>query len=94
MTLTKSTIIGKISEQMEYTVKESSAIFEECLSIVKSTLEAGEDVKITGFGSFVVKQKHERRGRNPQTGASLMLPPRRIVNFKLSGKLNDQINGD
>ena len=79
---------------MEYTVKESSAIFEECLSIVKSTLEAGEDVKITGFGSFVVKQKHERRGRNPQTGASLMLPPRRIVNFKLSGKLNDQINGD
>jgi len=94
VTLTKSTIIGKISEQMEYTVKESSAIFEECLSIVKSTLEAGEDVKITGFGSFVVKQKHERRGRNPQTGASLMLPPRRIVNFKLSGKLNDQINGD
>ena len=92
MALTKATIIGNISEQMEYTVKESSALFEEFLSIVKSTLESGEDVKISGFAKFEVKQKTDRRGRNPQTGESLTIESRKIVVFRTSAMLRDRIN--
>ncbi len=77
---------------MEYTVKESSALFEEFLSIVKSTLESGEDVKISGFGKFEVKQKTDRRGRNPQTGESLTIESRKIVVFRTSAMLRDRIN--
>jgi len=92
--LTKIDIIKKIVDQIGMSKKDSVDIVESVLSIIKSTLEAGEDVKIAGFGKFEIKQKHERRGRNPQTGKLLMLCPRKIVSFKLSNKLNAQINGD
>ena len=62
------------------------------LELIKSRLESGEDVLISGFGKFCVKEKGERKGRNPATGEDLMLPPRRVVTFKCSGKLRDKIN--
>jgi len=60
---------------------------------MKSTLASGEDVLISGFGKFCVKEKAERKGRNPATGEDMMLAPRRVVAFKCSGKLRDKING-
>jgi integration host factor subunit alpha len=63
------------------------------LEIIKSTLEKNEDVLISGFGKFCVKQKKQRRGRNPATGDDLMLEERKVVTFKCSGKLRDKING-
>ena len=92
--MTKIDIVEKIVNQIGIPKKDSVEIVESVLSIIKSTLEAGEEVKISGFGKFEVKQKNERIGRNPHTGESLMLRPRKIVNFKLSRKLYNQINGD
>jgi integration host factor subunit alpha len=59
---------------------------------MKRTLAVGEDVLVSGFGKFCVKEKAERRGRNPATGDAMMLRPRRVVTFKCSGKLRDKIN--
>jgi len=59
---------------------------------MKSTLEQGEKLKISGFGSFVVKQKNDRRGRNPQTGETITISARRIVTFKPSSILREAIN--
>ena len=60
---------------------------------MKSTLASGEDVLISGFGKFCVKQKKERKGRNPATGEDLMPAPRKVVTLKNSGKLGERISG-
>jgi len=62
------------------------------LEIIKNTLENGQDVLISGFGKFCVKEKNSRRGRNPQTGKDLTLEARRVVTFKCSSALKDKIN--
>ena len=93
MTLTKAHIVESLAEQNGYTKKQSVNTIETLLEIIKRTLESGEDVLVSGFGKFCVKEKHERRGRNPATGEDMMLEPRRVVTFMCSGKLRDKING-
>jgi integration host factor subunit alpha len=93
MTLKKSHLIDAIAEQNGYTRKKSIETIETILEIIKSTLASGEDVLISGFGKFCVKEKRERRGRNPQTGEDLMLGSRRVVGFKCSDKLRERMNG-
>ena len=92
MTLTKADIVKAIVEQNGFTLKKSTDTVEMLLEIIKSTLESGEDVLISGFGRFCVKQKEARRGRNPATGEAMVLAPRKVVTFKCSGKLRDKIN--
>ena len=92
VTLTKSQITDAITEQNGFTRKKSSETVETILEIIKSSLTAGEDVLISGFGKFCVKEKHERRGRNPATGEDMMLRPRRVVTFRCSGKLRNKIS--
>jgi len=65
---------------------------ETVFSIIKNTLETGEKIKIAGFGNFVVKQKADRRGRNPQTGETITIAARRILTFKPSQVLKNAIN--
>ncbi len=60
---------------------------------MKQTLASGDDVLISGFGKFCVKEKSERKGRNPSTGGDMMLAPRKVVTFRCSGKLRDRVNG-
>jgi integration host factor subunit alpha len=60
--------------------------------VLKNTLEAGEDIKIAGFGKFKVKQKKDRRGRNPQTGEAITIEARRILSFKPSALLKTAVN--
>jgi len=91
-TLKKADIISAIQTENGYSFKKSSDIVETLLEIIKRKLESGEDVLISGFGKFNVKEKRGRRGRNPATGEDLMLEPRRVVKFKYSGKLMDKIN--
>jgi integration host factor subunit alpha len=67
---------------------------ETLLEIIKSTLASGEDVLMSGFGKFCVKEKRERRARNPVTGEDIMLAPRRVVRFRCSGKLRERVNGE
>jgi len=93
MALIKSQIIEEISNRIEFTRKKSTDAVETLLEIIKSTLTSGEDVLISGFGKFCVKEKNERRGRNPATGEAMMLAPRKVVTFKCSQKLRAQING-
>ena len=92
MTLTKADIVEAIAEQDGFTQKKSKETVETLLELIKSTLVSGEDVLITGFGKFCVKEKEARRGRNPATGETIMLPPRKVVTFRWSGKLRDKIN--
>jgi integration host factor subunit alpha len=92
MALTKNDIVTRVHE-LGFTKKKSVEIIESLLEIIKSTLERSEDVLISGFGKFCVKEKKQRRGRNPATGADLILKERKVVTFKCSGKLRDKING-
>ncbi len=90
--MTKADIIEKVQEGVGMTRKESAEMVEAVFSIMKSTLEAGENLKISGFGSFIVKKKADRRGRNPQTGEAITIEARRILTFKPSGVLRYAIN--
>ncbi|RZB34786.1 MAG: integration host factor subunit alpha [Desulfobacteraceae bacterium Eth-SRB1] len=92
MALTKNDIVEKIHE-LGFTKKKSVDIIESLLESIKGTLEKGDDVLISGFGKFCVKNKQQRRGRNPATGNALMLRARKVVTFKCSGKLRNKING-
>jgi integration host factor subunit alpha len=92
MTLTKADIVEAVAKQNGYTLKQSFAVVETLLEIIKSTLESGEDVMISGFGKFRVKEKKERRGRNPATGDDMMLAPRKVVTFRCSQQLRKKIN--
>ncbi|MEE8430551.1 MAG: integration host factor subunit alpha [Candidatus Desulfatibia sp.] len=83
----------KFKEQLGFSRGQSVETVEILLEIIKKTLESGEDILISGFGKFCVKEKAERRGRNPATGGDMMLPPRKVVTFKCSGKLRDKVNG-
>ncbi|MCJ7541903.1 MAG: integration host factor subunit alpha [Desulfobacterales bacterium] len=93
MTLTKIQIVESIQNQTGFPKNRSSEIVETLLEIIKRTLASGEDVLASGFGKFCVKEKKERKGRNPATGDDMMLEPRKVVTFKCSGKLRDRING-
>jgi integration host factor subunit alpha len=92
ITLTKAHIAEKLFAQNIFTKGECSHIIETTFEIMKQTLESGEDVLITGFGKFSVNEKSQRRGRNPQTGEPMTLPPRRVVTFKCSGVLREKMN--
>jgi integration host factor subunit alpha len=93
MTLTKADLFERIRSNNDLTHKQSTDIVETTISIIKNALATGEDVLISGFGKLYVKQKAERKGRNPSTGEDQMLPARKVVTFKCSGKLRDRING-
>ena len=92
MALTKSDIVASVHD-LGLTKKKSVEVIESLLEIIKRSLESSEDVLISGFGKFCVKDKAERRGRNPATGEDLMLRGRRVVTFKCSGKLRHKIDG-
>jgi integration host factor subunit alpha len=94
MPLTKSQIINAIADQNGFTRKKSSETVEIILELIKSNIESGEDVLISRFGKFCVKEKQERKGRNPATGENMILGPRKVVTFRCSGKLRDRINGE
>jgi len=93
MTLTKSQIVKEIRTRNGFSRKKSTETVETLLEIIKQTLASGKDVLISGFGKFCVKEKTERKGRNPATGGDMMLAPRKVVTFKCSGKLRDRVNG-
>lgn len=92
MALTKEDIITNVYNQVGLSKKQSRSVVEKLLEIVKSRLEQGEDLLVSGFGKFVVKDKTARRGRNPQTTEDLQLRARRVVVFKTSGVLRNKMN--
>jgi integration host factor subunit alpha len=91
-TLTKEDLVTAIAAANGYPRNRSVELVETLLEIIKSKLAAGEDVLISGFGKFCIKEKRQRRGRNPATGDNMILDARRVVTFKCSGQLRDKIN--
>ncbi len=92
MTLTKAHIIGAVSDHTGFTRKKSRRAVNSLIEILKSTLESGQDIKISHFGKFELKPKNSRRWRSPFTGAEMVLPPKRVVAFKSFKRLKDRLN--
>ena len=94
MTFTKVDLIDQVhATNSKMTKVQAREAVETILRIIKSNLESNEDVLLSGFGKFSINDKSARKGRNPQTGQSLMLDARRVVTFKPSGKLREKVNG-
>jgi len=93
MTLTKADLKDSIHSKTGLSMNKSAGLVESLLELIKKTLESGEDVLISGFGKFCIREKRERRGRNPQTGNDLMLDSRKVIVFRCSGVLRDKMNG-
>jgi integration host factor subunit alpha len=92
MTLTKDRIIEGIQKDTNQKRAEIQRTYQSLMEIMKQTLVSGEDIMISGFGKFCVKEKKARRGRNPQTGESMDLDGRRVVTFKCSEKMKGKLN--
>jgi integration host factor subunit alpha len=92
MALTKEKIVDSIYNQVGLSKNQSKRVVESLLDIIKHNLKKGENLLISGFGKFVVKDKAARRGRNPQTKEDLQLKARRVVVFRTSGVLRRKIN--
>jgi integration host factor subunit alpha len=93
MSLTKTDIVENLSK-IGFNRKKSVDLLENLLETIKKSLENGDDVLISGFGKFCVKEKRERRGRNPATGEDLLLNKRKVVTFNCSSVLREKFNGD
>jgi integration host factor subunit alpha len=91
-TLTKDVLAEKIREKIGFSAKESKDILEMILELIKSTLEKGEEVKISGFGKWAVKDKRSRPGRNPHTGEKIDIEARRVVSFYVSDMMREKVN--
>ena len=93
MTLTKADLVQKVYKTHDNLTKaQATEAVEALLGRMKNCLSGGEELLISGFGKFNVKDKNARRGRNPQTGQELILEPRRVITFKPSGLLRTKIS--
>jgi len=92
MTAMKASIEDEVQKQLDISKNRSVEVVETLLEIIKKTLESGDDIMISGFGKFSVKEKRIRKGRNPATGKDMMLDARKVVTFKCSGGLRNKVN--
>jgi integration host factor subunit alpha len=92
MALTKTQVVDSIQERIGFSRKKSTELIETLIEIIKSSIENGDDVLISGFGKFCVREKGVRKGRNPATGQDMMLSKRKVVTFKCSSVLRDKVN--
>jgi integration host factor subunit alpha len=93
MALMKNNIVERLQAELGLPKSQSIQITECLLEQIKASLESGDDVLVSGFGKFCVKEKSQRKGRNPATGEDVVLSPRRVVAFRCSGKLRRKLNG-
>ncbi|MEK6599660.1 MAG: integration host factor subunit alpha [Deltaproteobacteria bacterium] len=90
--MTKADIVENIFEKVGFSKKDVTEVVELIFEKIKESLEKEENVKISGFGNFMVRQKRARRGRNPQTGKDMTITARRVLTFKPSQILKDSVN--
>lgn len=90
--MTKADMVELVYERIGVSKREAANMVESIFDIIKESLERGENVKISGFGSFNLREKQPRRGRNPQTGEEITISARRVLSFKSSNVLRDQLN--
>lgn len=92
MSFTKADLAQKVAYDCGFMRGEAMEIVEKLLEIIKTSLIAGEDVMISGFGKWSVKSKHARKGRNPQTGEQMVLDSRRVITWSYSPRLKKAVN--
>jgi integration host factor subunit alpha len=92
MAITKNEIVNTLYEHIGLPKNKCVNIMETFFDIIKSELEKGNDVMISGFGKWTVNSKKARKGRNPQTGKDLTIKARKVVTFKASPVLRDELN--
>jgi integration host factor subunit alpha len=92
-TVTRVDLYAAVYQKVGLSRSESLALVESVLKEVTDILAKGETVKLASFGSFIVRKKSERLGRNPKTGVEVPISPRRVIVFKPSAILKQQING-
>ena len=92
--LTKAKLAEQINARIGLTKRESADLVDAALDLIKEALLEGEKVKISNFGNFSVRDKSARRGRNPQTGEAIIISRRRVLTFKPSARLREDINAD
>ncbi len=93
MAMTKKELIDLIYDKMGIPKTECYKLVESLFDIIKNELINGNDVMISGFGRWSVKKKRPRNGRNPQTGRAMTIKARKIITFKGSKKLREELNG-
>ena len=91
MTVTKDSLIETIHTEVGLNKREAKEFVEEFFEIIKSTLEEGHDIKNSGFGNFILRNKKSRPGRNPKTGEEVTISERRVVTFKSGLKLKSKL---
>ncbi len=92
MAMTKADIVEALYDQVGFSKKEAADLVELVFDTLKTTLAHGQKIKISGFGNFVVREKHSRVGRNPQTGESIEISARRVLTFRPSQVLRAEVN--
>lgn len=90
--MTKSDIVEAVYQNVGFTKKRAAEVVNLILDTMKEALEAGDKVKISGFGNFEIREKEARKGRNPQTGEEITISERRVLTFKPSQVLKDRLN--
>lgn len=90
-TLTRADLAETINRKLGFSRTESLDLVEAVLAKMCDAMASGENVKISGFGSFILRDKRERVGRNPKTGVEVPITPRRVMTFRASQKLKDRI---
>ena len=90
-TLTRADLADRVHAEIGLSRAESSNLVEQVLASMCEAMANGQNVKISGFGSFILRDKRERVGRNPKTGIEVPITPRRVMTFRASQKLKDRI---
>ncbi len=90
-TLTRADLADSLNRQIGLSRAESASMVESILDMMSVALEKGENVKISSFGTFVLRDKTERVGRNPKTGIEVPIAPRRVLTFRASQSMRDRI---
>ncbi len=90
--MNKTDLINKVAEATQMTKKDASKSVEAVLESIAGALRSGDKVQLIGFGNFEVKDKPERKGRNPRTGEEMIIPARKSVSFKAGKQLREEVN--
>lgn len=92
MALTKADMAARLNDQLGFNKRESREFVDQFFEELRSCLESGENVKLSGFGNFELRDKNERPGRNPKTGEEIPISARRVVTFKPGQKMRARVD--
>lgn len=90
--MTKKELIQKIANENKSSIEETNKFYNSLITVLKKSLEQQQKIQILGFGSFCVKEKSAREGRNPKTGEIINIPAMKIISFKVSEKFKIKLN--